>query len=219
MRGLLMLECLYHQTVKGVKTMTRRSSGLEAVNENPDGWVKTAVALKNDYDSITYGGQYFKPVISNVANGLITETCCKPRYKVGEVLYLKEPTREINGRGDIDQTQYAYSTNSLERSMGAKWQNKLFMPATAARAFIQIAGIKCERLLDISHRDAILEGIEMDNKGLYKDYVWDKGFLTARDSFINIYQKANKHTRLTPLINIWVWAYTYEFLKDYNHGS
>jgi hypothetical protein len=91
------------------------------------------------------------------------------------------------------------------------------MPANRARAFIKITGIRCERLLDISDEDCFAEGIEKVEHGYYKDYVFGKWFDKPKDSFITLYQKANKHTRHTPLINLWVFAYTFVYLKDYKY--
>lgn len=46
MRGLLAVECMYHQIVAGNKGQTRRSGGLDAINEKPHQWkiVHTSLA-------------------------------------------------------------------------------------------------------------------------------------------------------------------------------
>jgi hypothetical protein len=209
MRGILMIEALYHQVIAGNKTMTRRSSGLELVNENPDEW--------------EYYGWWnieISPFVIFRDKQHIHPKKCRPRYKVGEVLYLKEPTRDINGLGDVDYTQYAYSTNVAERRTGNKWSNKLFMPACDARAFVKITGIKCERLLDISDNDCIAEGISYYKTEGWKNY--DKkqnpnilSFVAPKNSFLSLYRFANKINPKIGTGNPWVWAYTFEYLPNY----
>jgi hypothetical protein len=81
-----------------------------------------------------------------------------PRYRKGEVLYLKEPYV-------IDLAQkrvtYKYGNNSGEAWQMPKWGNKLFMPEKFARYFIEITDVRAELLQDISDEDCIREGIEL----------------------------------------------------------
>jgi hypothetical protein len=217
MRGLLCIEPLYHQIVKGNKTQTRRSGGLEEVNVqgipgdslwdwSPDDWS----ICESDIGIFEFHNKKEQSWAQ-----------CKPRYKVGEVLYLKEPIREVNGVGDTDYTQYAYSTNVVERSM-VKWSNKLFMPCAAARAFVKITGIRCERLTDISEHDAIAEGIEVLHGTPigtgYKNYESKDlahTYKSAVNSFMSLFRFANKIKLTTVEPNPWVWVYEFIYLKNY----
>ncbi|MCC8153091.1 MAG: hypothetical protein LIP01_02065 [Tannerellaceae bacterium] len=80
----------------------------------------------------------------------------KPRYNVGEKVYLKEPYIKLTNPDGSDYFGYKYGSDDVIKY---KWQNKLFMPADAARYFIEITGVKVERLRDISEEDCIREGI------------------------------------------------------------
>lgn len=220
-----MIEPLYHQTIKGAKTQTRRSGGLEVVNENPDDWVidtgpfVTTKEIAKDVGKGKLANRHFLFI-----NSVRTKVWCKPRYKVGEVLYIKEPivvqgkraVKDINTGNFIYRYDYPnISTNYDDDGSGNpyKYSNKLFMPASAARAFIRITGIKCERLLHISDEDCIAEGIET---GWYEtNYNYQKQMLeciTPQESFISLYKFANK---VKEVPNIWVFCYEFEYLPNY----
>lgn len=244
MRGLLCIEPLYHQIVAGNKTQTRRSSGLELVNgrnatkkqpaiiTNPDDWTKTTtvISLKQiARDYVSGQHSYWVEFVDKKYGKL---TICKSRYKIGEVLYLKEPVAKSlhhyltpNGYMYKYGMPANYVANYFGRQVGfnesVKWQNKLFMPASAARAFIRITDIRCERLLDISDHDCIAEGIEIvtaTNNG-YKNYLAKpkdgvlEQFTTMPSlSFLSLYKFANK---VKDVPNLWVFVYNFEYLPNY----
>lgn len=204
MRGLLMVEPLYHQTIAGNKTMTRRSGGLDAVNSDPDNWALQCV--RN-------GCAHFMWMKDSTELAI-----CSIRYALGEVLYIKEPLFKTTLTNEL---VYMYDQNNQVReAFKGQWQNKLFMPASAARVFVKITSIKCERLLDISDTDCIAEGIELvdDIFKTYLDYE-NKGFqATAKRSFISLYRFANKISAKKEIANLWVWVYSFEYLKNYKNG-
>lgn len=232
-----MIEPLYHQVIAGNKTQTRRSGGLEIVNgakatkkkpaiiANPDNWEITgSTGEENQLEEVDLCD--FMETQRNIH--------CSPRYKIGEVLFLKEPTAKSLKNG-LTPNSYFYKfgvpdgfvANYFGRQVGSnsdvKWSNKLFMPASAAREFIRVTGIKCERLLDISDEDCIAEGIEVisesliDNSTHYKMYLHPEiGYtIKPQKSFIDLYRFANKMKPTADIGNPWVWAYTFEYLKDY----
>ena len=116
-----------------------------------------------------------------------------PRYKVDQVLYLKEPYR-YKTEAFIE---YKFSHPNPERG---QWNNKMFMGATSARRFIKITAVRKERLHEISELDANLEGFRGDiRRGIY-----------ARNLFIDIWRKIH---RKSP----WRWednpeVYVYDFV-------
>jgi hypothetical protein len=204
MRGLLAIEPLYHQIVKGAKTQTRRSGCLEEVNVNPDNWEITGyTGEENQLEEVDFCD--YMDTQRNIH--------CKPRYKVGEVLYLKEPITIISGGvSEKEFLLYKYNTAEIDRC-NFKWSNKLFMPQADARAFVKITGIRCERLLDISYTDAISEGVQSMGYHGWKDYLKPNTFeLTAIESFLSLYKFANK---VKTIDNIWVWVYEFQYIKDY----
>jgi hypothetical protein len=201
MKGLLMIEPLYHQTVKGNKTQTRREGILKVVNENPDEW------------SIEY--DYHDGTICFAGAGEGNFKILKPRLKVGEVVYLKEPYAFLNG-----QVWYKFNKDNNGYCVPDRWKNKLFMPSDTAREFVKVTGVRCERLLDISDEDCEAEGIEISEKGPeygFKYYIKTntiENMVSRFNSFISLFKFANK-TKEVP--NLWVWVY--EFVRCDKEGK
>lgn len=229
MRGMLQVEPLYHQTIKGNKVQTRRSGGLDAVNENPDEWEKCGPLTLKTGELVA---QYFVKKGPSLINHLnVDPVVCIPRYKIGEVLYLKEPTaKALNNNLTPNGFMYKFGVpdgfvaNYFGRQIGSntsvKWSNKLFMPASAARAFIRITGIKCERLLDISDQDCVAEGIFYHKNAGWENY--DKklnprihSYGSPKKSFISLFRFANKISPKKEINNPWVFCYTYEYLPNH----
>lgn len=120
-----------------------------------------------------------------IQNGWIVKP--KSKYKVGEIVYLKEPYAEtcdeygsplIAYRFDNtafylirkDENGDYYQLNTIKKPVTTnwtinnfpacgEWKNKLFMPEWAARYFIEITAVRAERLQDISEEDCVKEGI------------------------------------------------------------
>lgn len=210
MRGLLVIEPLYHQIVAGNKTQTRRSGGLDVINKSPDEWEETGSSIVHTKSGIGLESVDFcnyKMTQENVV--------CKPRYHVGEVMYLKEPLI-IMGGGPV--YKFDYNTGDPGRKI-IKWRNKLFMPAKHARAFIKVTNIRCERLVDISEVDCIAEGIEVFNglEGYYQVYDKNTDAHFTQDvkrSFFSLYRFANK-IHGGSIGNLWVWVYECEYLPNF----
>lgn len=217
MRGLLMVECLFHQTIKGLKGMTRRSGGLDAVNgrkatktkpaivTNPDDWEVIARTHDDSGDEKPIGT--YSVTFKNKKNNR-TEVCFA-RYRFGEVLFLKEP---VSPDGI-----YKFDLPENQREL-LVFGNKLFMKAEHGREFVRVTGIKCERLLDISDEDCYKEGILPGWHGNHKNYLTKEQpipGLTAKESFISLYKFANKMKVSAEIPNLWVFCYSFEYLPDY----
>jgi hypothetical protein len=141
MKGILFTEPLFRKVVSGEKTQTRRiikKEFSEIHNENT-----SVMELK------TRDGKFIQP-----------------GYRIGETVYLKEPyafsalhdfVKEIYN--DNEPILYKYSDYPKHIFVKNIWQNKLFMPERCARHFIEITGVRVERLQDISDGDCLKEGI------------------------------------------------------------
>lgn len=77
----------------------------------------------------------------------------KPRYKLDEVVYLKEPYYPHPRGGMV----YKFDHDNFETKVDFK--NKRFMPASAAWYFIKITGVRAERLQAIGEKDCLKEGV------------------------------------------------------------
>jgi hypothetical protein len=212
MKGICFIEPLFRATIQGRKTMTRR------IIDNPSN--------ENIYN-------YYYKFLSNI--GTLNQKEFKPRYKVGEIVYLKEPycldcdfiqnkySKEWKANGKI---RYKYNGDELsELSRLASgfnvWSNKLFMPEKYARYFIKIISVKLERLQDISDTDCIAEGIfehyeneyKRKNGGhfIYSNGLYFKNYDTQRLAYAALIDKING--KGTWERNPYVFVYEYELIK------
>jgi hypothetical protein len=87
-----------------------------------------------------------------IANG-------KPRYNVGDLVYLKEPYMFVGEHEGY--ILYKYDKHNIKKTR--IWQNKLFMPNKYSRFFIIIENVSTEHLQDITVADCQKEGIISGN--------------------------------------------------------
>ena len=192
MKGILLKEGLFNSVVEGDKIQTRRllkikfweSQQMElAFNFNPyeDEKVKI-VCNKEKYPE-------YNPRIIPV----------KSRYKIGDIVYLKEPYL-IDNEG-----KYMYKYRGAYSNFKG-FKNKLFMPEVAARYFIKITYVSVERLHKITTDEIKKEGIHLlDPKATDEDY---------KKAWIFLWDKINKS--ICPWeSNPFVWVYDFELIvKD-----
>lgn len=195
MKGICFIEPLFHATIDGGKTMTRRM-----IKHQPK-------ILRHIFDNKGFynpGGKFNYLLLDNEGNTLF------PKYKENEIIYLKEPYFPLTQGYD-----YKYGKLLHSEETDRKWKNKLFMPAKAARYFIKIINVRAEMLQDISEVDCAKEGIEFEtaykigldlNKTPRADY---------RAAYADLIDKING--KGTWKSNPWVWVYEYELLKDYKY--
>lgn len=214
MKGILFTEPNFLLTVQGIKKQTRR-----IIKPQPDDrGLRSTNNLFEDWH-----GKVFKP-----------------RYKVGEIVYLKEPyqhaiVHEMTGYG------YFYGFNSIAdyscdlswfreipRDQASEWwkrrikyedkkMNKLFMPESAARYFIMITAVMAERLQDISEEDCLKEGIQKHDWNYKTNYrqPYAKSYLdgyswTAQEEYKKLIDSINGGGTWED--NPFVWVYDYEMI-------
>ena len=144
MKGICFIEPLFHKVVKGEKTQTRR------IITNEDWMNQSHIRIELSDDNC------FAHFISNNSGEAFAGKVAK--YAPHEKVYLKEPYYKDSS--DDIHYKFGYPENQKEMDKhNLKWSNKLFMPESAARYFIEITEIRAERLQDISDEDCIKEGI------------------------------------------------------------
>lgn len=214
MKGICFIEPLFHKVVKGEKTQTRRIINIQPldsrnwrVGTTMDSTAKEDreiigknhyLLLENEYTIKESDGRYFTP-----------------KYKVGEKVYLKEPYFIFDEEDNscfykylpkvdwLTDKEFLDNVNSISRLQG--WKNKLFMPESAARYFIEITAVRAERLQDISEEDCIKEGITLyDESGKYLGH----GYI---DTYAALIDKING--KGTWEKNPFVWVYDFKLVK------
>lgn len=224
MKGIMFTEPLFHKVVKGEKTQTRRIIAPQPFIKNDwfikeiDGWKNAPYAVVEKYENC-------EPERYEIHQLL------KPKYKVGEIVYLKEPhilydeqNQELRTNASGIQFAYKYGNNiPIEEITGksdSKWSNKLFMPASAARHFIKITAVRAERLQDISEEDCFKEGIEYSPEAVPigypfgAEFPYNNGFhnyTTAKEAYAALIDKING--KGTWESNPWVWIYSFILIR------
>ena len=196
MKGILMKTDMIQATVEGRKTQTRR-----VIKPQPD-------KAFGKYDIVGFSevdGEYFPLIMYlNIETGQDEEyvvgdpkQVIKPRYQVGETVYIKEALRKNSSK--YHEVSYL-SDNSL---LPVRWYWErdtlpaVFMPEWAARHFLLIEAVSGERLQEISEGDAQDEGVTY-----YDD--------NAVDVFMELWDSINpKHPWDS---NDWVWRYQFRLV-------
>ena len=164
---------------------------------------------------------------SNKPQGFISAHCAGEvaKYDIGNILWVRETFQESECFDFEMKNQFVYKANEADfnfaEEFNVKWKPSLFMPKEAARIFLKVTNVRCERLQDISEEDARLEGMERSITGSYKLYGRHKiknyrgqnaRFGCPVDSFQTLWQSINakKHPWSS---NPWVWVYDFERIE------
>lgn len=191
---------------EGWKTMTRRFEkgleNLEGVNEEDLSFIivdgRREVHIYDD-----------KPGIEVI----------KSRYKIGEVVAVKQSYKEIASYPYFI-SQCAANEQSVNDMMLEKgWNNKMFVAAYYMPHHIRITDIRCERLQEISNEDCLKEGVI---KGKFKDFPNDMFYpyknckdnevsWTAKYAFAKLIDKVSGNGTWDS--NPYVFVYEFELVK------
>lgn len=210
MKGICFTEPLFHKVVKGEKVQTRRM-----INPQPivkaDWFIKEVVGWNAPF-GVVHKYPECEPERFELHQLL------NPKYKVGEKVYLKEPY-VISGKYII--YKFGSTIGQEFDKAGIKWKNKLFMPESAARYFIEITGVRAERLQDISEEDCLKEGIVLHQiirlgQRWYLNGLKDKnnnemGYETAQKAYAALIDKINGKGCFQR--NPYVWVYDFKPIK------
>ena len=115
------------------------------------------------------------------------------KYKPGDILWVRETFCDVSHNLE-NENCFLYKADFLGTTAElVKWKPSLFMPKEAARIFLKVTNVRCERLNDISEEDAISEGIDrfensLFNETRYRDYTDGK----RRDKDFNRYPEMAK---------------------------
>jgi len=190
--------------IEGRKTQTRRLSGYERLNREPDKWTYHSEQSFPNLGRFIFQYDNQKPYHRELATVMV-----KSHYQVREVVYIKEACCvECFKRDGIEDACYKYDEDTLELNEidceEVNWRSPLFMPAWAACHFIRITDVRAERLWKITEEDAKAEGVTRPpNYSLTHHYrEWFKYLWNT------IHKKKDRWED-----NPWVWLYSFERLN------
>ena len=146
-----------------------------------------------------------------------------PKYQIADILWVRETwfstqfnCKDLLECGVIGHLRFKADNNYDPRKdcVGRSWYPSIHMPKEAARIFLKVTNVRCERLQDISEGDAISEGVKLFDTNLYKDYEDNKypGLGKARVSFATLWDSINAK-KYPWESNPWVWVYDFEQIE------
>ena len=179
MRSILFRPEMIKAIVKGRKTQTRRLSGLKEINLNPDEWI---LVRRDQMIGIPPDTYILHNIKRTELDGEAIAKFIKPCYQYGEVVYVKEAIHRCN-------TDYA----SHE----------------AARYFLQILGMKPQRVQEISYEDILSEGWDIKTSQPYTDRTAGED---ARDWYKALWDSI--YPKYPWELNPYIWVYSFIKLRE-----
>lgn len=190
------------------KNETRRTRGLDRLNENPD--------MFEYADQIDHCGKTIFFLSHKETRNEMVLHC--PYGDAGDELWVRETWAYLSDHPMA--AQFLYKASEVA-TPGTTWRPSIHMPREAARLFLKITKVRLERLHDISANGAISEGVDfiphfLTGKRFFKDYTYysktpmsdNGGFDNPVDSFKSLWVSINGEASCQ--INPWVWVIKFE---------
>ena len=153
----------------------------------------------------------------NVPLGNWEETKKHLPYKVGDIVAIAQPYKDIIECLPMYSDAILDEVGMPRKAFRAGWTNKMFVKADLMKHHIKITDVKVERLQSISVDDILCEGVWQfyNNKNLFYiskniGYAPDVAFLTAREAFWHLIDSISG--KGTWESNPWVVAYSFELV-------
>ena len=187
-----------------LKTMTRRTKGLNKINEHPDDWT---VDLQGNIAAFR-----------NIHTGEDVLIRC-PYGQVGDRLWVRETHKftafgfalnafiEYKDGEQKDVTTYIKDGTIVynqDHPNEHKWRPSIFMPRWASRITLEITEVRVERVQEIDEDGATAEGITEESQSFnaYEPH-YD---LHRRDAFRRLWDSLNAKRGYGWDVNPWVWV-------------
>lgn len=199
-RGILMKGEMIQAYLDGRKRMTRRTRGLDLINENPDDWKFTRFVetIKRSTGVITKHAEFQR------ISGPGLEHIRLPYGWIGDRLYFKETYRTTStGTGIMYR---ADGWEKVQANYEMKWKSSMFMPRKFSRFEVPITNVRVERLLDISMEDVEAEGTP-DIRTMENNY-------TMRDCFFALWNSINEKRGHGSAHNDWLFVYEFPVITQ-----
>ena len=203
MKPILFSTPMVRAILDGRKTQTRRAIKYDFES------VYSAASQQGIMDKVCQYGELPSDAIEWYAKNI-----AKPKYKPGDVLWVRETwSRDESG-------EYVYRTNygtteddSFPPSM-FKWKPSIHMPREAARIFLRVTNVRVERLQEITPKDAWEEGCRIGNF-----FPWEKHIPELQQQcrdilFKSLWDGLNAKRGYGWDINPWVWVYEFERVSE-----
>ena len=168
---ILMSTPMVQANLEDRKNQTRRTKGLECIQEIPFGTgLHRAPYQKEDMG-------WFYEVQTKVDDSEVCELKC-PYGKPGDRLWVRETWNTLTAYDEKPDYSVMSIRDFVYKADGNridKWKPSIFMPREACRILLEVTDVRVERLRDISEEDAIAEGIERAGYGWRSYEIIHKG--------------------------------------------
>ena len=151
--------------LEGRKTMTRRTQGLQRINENPDAWILSSVGILNCPSHKAHGK--YGATFRLKSNPEFCEFIPCPFGGPGDLLWVRETwCPRSNGALLLEQIQRPFyratdGENDMKKPYSWPWHPSIHMFRWASRITLEVVSVKVERLQEISPYDALMEGVNL----------------------------------------------------------
>lgn len=225
-RPILFSTPMVQAILKGEKAQTRRTRGLNRMNEAPDNWKLYVGDFYTDKKG-RLNQKFFNK------HGHSDHAIC-PYGQPGDLLYVRETWNKANDFIDDGRFIYKEKFVSMERPAAEawRWRPSIHMPKAAARIWLQVEEVKVERLQDISDDSIIAEGVRIPVNGIGTNKVVFKlGVENSAFSFLPERKEGEKYNQSQLLhafwaelwcevngraswdLNPWVWVVKFKLLS------
>ena len=159
----------------------------------------------------------------NVPLGNWKETVKHLPYKVGEVIAIAQPYKDIIERLPMYSDAILGVDGIPHKEFKAGWTNKMFVKADLLPHHIRITDVKVERLQDISDDDILREGIRKESYTGGCMYFYNKAYIRKGNRYVEPIYNTTPMRAFASLIykvcggetwesNPWVVAYSFELV-------
>ena len=186
--GLIFKAPLVRAILEGRKTQTRRVA--KPVNHPDLGNLYTPGALVREHEP----------------QHVINRAC--PYGQPGDRIYVRET---FSQHPEWGQLAFRADGEEFEDADGwlwePKWMPSIHMPKDIARIWLEITGVRLERIQDISEADALAEGARFELASI------DSVRIGATASFLSGFRNIWESTGGDWAANPWVWAIDFKVLS------
>lgn len=159
----------------------------------------------------------------NVPLGNWEETKKHLPYKVGDIVAIAQPYKDIIECLPMYSDAILDEVGMPRKAFRAGWTNKMFVKADLMKHHIRITDVKVERLKDISDDDILREGIRKEGYAGGCMYFYNKAYIRKGNRYVEPIYNTTPMRAFASLIykvcggetwkrNPWVVVYSFELV-------
>lgn len=140
----------------------------------------------------------------------------RPYAEIGDRLWVRETWQRCLECGLTNWREGANSNGTIcqhcDASLG-KWKPSIHMPRQRSRITLEVTGVRVQRVQDITHDDAVAEGVRTGNwrknEGKKRHPLWSCAF----NRFVILWDSINAKRGYSWESNPWVWVVEFRRIK------